>query len=643
MTRQRIAVALLVVAAGVQSWLVLRDHAIQWTKAAWRTRAMPAEQRGALFLLGTGGMEYMWFLKSTVPAEGAVVVPYRAQQFSEQNTLQFFLLPRGIPACLCEGTKVGEMSRECTECLLKPSHYVPAIGEFPPNDLMSPTKELISFPDEQGWFRGVYVPASSFRENTNRVVPEPSSSLPAAGVDALIYLAIFILGSSMVGLCIRAPGWAELLVLSTPLGLGGLTLTVFVAGWFGIPVTAATFAVVAALLLALFAAIRRLVWGTLLPFPPLLLPRGTSRIQRKHPVAVLALAGLVLIGALAVLISLTRGYSTYDGIANWALKGYAIAYENSIFAGRDWGGHGLAYPQNIHLSIALFRLFDHDALPGSKLLFPLLTWSMVYGCIYIWRRTGVDQTAASLAGLVIVTMPLIFDHATLDFANLPFTSYIVLGVLWLFKGLMGERSADLLLGSALLGMASWTRPEGSGFALLMLLSLAASAWLLHRKILIRASTVVPYLVPTSIWLAFGIRYMAGDEIGGVIQRFGSQLAVGNLRLSPLLEILSYASERMLSAGDWRLVTVLIVSLLALGLARRGRPASRSVIVAGSAALVAALIPIMMFFVALPRGIGSGTVFLDVSFDRALFPGVVLLFWTAVAGLADTRGEANLAG
>jgi hypothetical protein len=583
-------------------------------------------------------MEYMWFLRSTVPAEEAVVAAYRAVQFSEQSILQFFLLPRGIPACPCEGSKVGEMSYECIQCLLKDGHYVPAIGDFPPEEVMSPTKELIAFPGDEGWFHGVYAPALTLGQESSPTAPEPKSRLLVAGADALIYLAIFVLGSSVVGLAIRDPGWGELLALSIPLGLGSLTLTVFLAGWLGIPVTAAAFAVVLVLLLLLFAAIRRLAWGRLLPFPPIGLPRGWSRIPRKHPVAVFAFAGLILTGVLAVVIAVTRGYSTYDGIANWALKGYAIAYENSIFAGRDWGGHGLAYPQNIHLSIALFRLFDQDALPGSKLLFPLLTWSMVYGCFHIWRRTGVDLTGASLAGLVIVTMPVVFYYATLDFANLPFTSYIVLGVLWLFKGLLEGRTGDLLLGSSLLGFASWTRPEGSGFALLMLFSLSAAAWLVHRKILIRPSTVLPYLVPTSLWLAFGTRYMAGDEIGRLIRGFGSQLIAGDVRLTPLLETLRYAGDRMLSARDWRLVTVLIVSLLAIGLAGRGRQGYRNVLVAGTAALAAALIPILMFFVALHSGESYGKVFLEVSFDRALFPGIVLLFWTAVASLADSRDE-----
>jgi len=65
----------------------------------------------------------------------------------------------------------------------------------------------------------------------------------------------------------------------------------------------------------------------------------------------------MLMAITAALVSIGRGYSVYDDIAIWSLKGYVIADKHSLMAAGAASGHGLAYPLNLSLAIAVFR-FD---------------------------------------------------------------------------------------------------------------------------------------------------------------------------------------------------------------------------------------------------------------------------------------------
>lgn len=130
----------------------------------------------------------------------------------------------------------------------------------------------------------------------------------------------------------------------------------------------------------------------------------------KNPVMLAGMAFFGVLFGMALLTSLTRAYSTYDGIANWTLKGYGMALERSIFAGAKWGGHVLSYPQNLPLTIAMFRLADGDILPGSKLLFPLFAFSLFLGINRHLRAMGTRSWISllwiALLAILILTLRL---------------------------------------------------------------------------------------------------------------------------------------------------------------------------------------------------------------------------------------------
>ena len=96
--------------------------------------------RSARFYLGRAGAEYLNFLRSVVPEDAPIVIPPGAVQFSEQNVLQFYLMPRAAVGCPCESQET--LPKACVACLLAPSHFIPAIGEFPPDSIMDGEKGI---------------------------------------------------------------------------------------------------------------------------------------------------------------------------------------------------------------------------------------------------------------------------------------------------------------------------------------------------------------------------------------------------------------------------------------------------------------------------------------------------------------------
>ena len=633
----RIARWLLIAAAmltAFQTVRVFQTYSKVWVATVWKHRALSSYDRSALFMLKPEGLSYLQFLNSVVAPTAPVVLPEGAGRFSEQSTLQFFLMPRRIPGCSCEPALFPTATAACAACLQKPGHVVPAIREFPPANVDLSGKQFIPFPDGGDKYRGVYVPASATIGPFAPAQPQGEAPWLAMFVDGGILIGLLLLGTLLVLCVVPGSGLEEALSVGFPLGLSLLTWGVFLMSWAGARVT-----------FGLYLA----VWicGVIVAVIALRFLRGErpgdSPLRIGHQMH-LVLHNLsltrVLLGAVAcfllaqmVVISVGRSYSLFDAIANWALKGYAIAMEGTIFAGTHWGGHVLAYPQNLHLGIAMFRLADGDALPGSKLIDPLMLVSLLVGCFRFWKRESVPPDVALAGSLLILSVPVIFFHGTIGYANLAYTTYLVLGSLWALEGIVENRAGPLALGSLLLAGAAWTRPEGILTAAIHGVVIAAAGILVlgSRPKLIPG--LFPFALIAGTWLAFGLPHIRADGTGGLISRFLGDLLAGRQGLEPVRNVIDYASKELLLPDKWGLIVPLtfVLTLVGLPLAlRRGWRQSTP------------MLSLMVVGVALPAIIlsmagYSWTNFLDDAFDRAWMPAAIIAF-TVAWQMALSRGH-----
>jgi hypothetical protein len=618
-----------------QGIIVIRTEVGPYLLAGYRLFGSTAEERSERFVFGSGGGQFIDFLQAMVPDNAAVVLPERAGAFSQQNLMQFALLPRSIPICNCLDAGTDEAVQACRACYSAASHYLPAIGDSPPENLIGPGKRFVPFPQADDWLKGVWVPVDVVLPGEITESVRGPVLLLTGALDLLMMAAAAILGVMLVStLTGWDSGWS--LALGLPVGLGVLTVTVFVLGWIGGVVSLWVYAVAYAFWALALIGVRW--WRSRRGSGPS--PGGmVGEFQRSRGWLWLTPAGLLL--AISTLVSVIRSYSTYDGIANWALKGYGIAFERSVQAGATWGGHGLAYPQNSALGIAFFRLLDGDIVPGSKLLQPLMFAAAILALGWSWRRRSVAPIQVGLAMLLLVSTPILLHHSTIGFANLAFAAYISLAVLaWSRAAEADGGIGYYLLAGVLFGLGAWTRPEGVGMGIGLMVILTLAAALAGHWDKGSLAAWLPFVAVAIAWLAFGWSNIQSDQAGRVMESLMDGVLHGRILTWPLASLAREFMAPFVDPSRWGLLPWSLLVMAVWGWLRAdkriGRTAGFSFLAAGASALA-----MLLLFYAAAYSSGSSSeydVFLAVSFNRGMFPAWLLTANGVMLMLVSTPAE-----
>lgn len=631
-TRGFILISILAAASLIQLFNLVNDYGLLWAKRIFRLADQPAMQRSANYLLGASGAEFMAFLETSTPEDASIIIPPNSVAFSEQNLLQFYLMPRAIISCGCAATNAqNELSQSCIRCLNLPGHSIPAIGDFPPAGILAETKSYFPLEPANNYYRGVFTPVGVAISQPDQ---QPFAPLRLLLIDLLILGAFFLLGATLTILILRRLRWIEIFIFGLPLGGGIFTWFMFLASWSGITLSMLTVGILYALLLGIVLLLLKHFSDTLGFEPAALYFNVRLQIFRSSPVQILTLLGVLALILFASFLAVGRAYSVYDPIANWSLKAYAIADQGSILAGKDWGGHGLAYPLNLHLLISTFRLADADALPGSKLLFPLFTASLLLGCYRFWRRQTVRAEVALLGVFGLLSVPFIFQHATQGFANLPFTTYLVLGVFAGLEGIYDQRPRPALMAGVLFGLASWTRVEGIGFSLLIVFALFGARFLSGKGNLRAYTMLIPHLIIPGVWILFARTYIGGNTIWEAGPSFVQGFAAEGLQLNALIQIFSHISARFLTPRFWGYVIPLAVMLVFLRRKSFRSADNPKLFALFLSTLLAFFVPIGLFYVASYSRLDFEHM-LRINIDRAFFPAVFLLTTLAISTFGTT--------
>ena len=538
----------------LQLFQVTNGYSLTWLKRIWRNQTQGAMERSANFYLGDSGSKFMSFLDEIIPIDKDVVVAERSAQFSHQGILQYFLFSARIIACRCD-----ELGGLCNRCIVDENSYVPVTTQFPPADFpiseLENLKHFIPAPVNSDYYLGVYAPLSvPGVDETQEIEPQPFNLLRTLAADMAIWVGLGLLGIAVVYLIVPKLPFIEAVGLAIPIGVGLQTWVMFIASWAGIPLTQVSIIIIY-LILGLTTLLLVKITKTDLDFGSLDIRKLNFKPLNGIPWVIIGIAWIIL-----VIISVGRSYSLYDDIVIWSLKGHGIASSGTIFAERQ-GGHGLAYPLNIPLTVTLFMLFDGDQLPGSKFLFPIALLALLIGAYGFFRRQGASPLLSIAGILLILSTPVIYYYATTGFANIPFSSYLVLGVLWSYEGLDKGNRRRLILGGVLLAMAGWTRPEGFPYALILIVTLLIARFLTRQPWRFSFLWVLPLAIFPGIWLVFARNFVAVDQAGGALSGFWQQMVSGQVNLTPLKTIYDFFFHQLTQMGDWRFFLPLALFLL----------------------------------------------------------------------------------
>jgi hypothetical protein len=429
---------------------------------------------------------------------------------------------------------------------------------------------------------------------------------------------------------------ADLLGLAPLLGTGLLTWLVFLQCMAGAPLRWTVY-LSSALILLGGAAILLLGWK----LAPPALGRLDSDFETHAASSRLVLAaGWITFGGLiclALVDAVGQAYSEWDAIAIWAVKGYGMGAEHSLLAGAHWGAHGLSYPLNLPLSLALIRLVTGDLLPGSKFLFPLSLLGLLFGLYGFWRWGRVRPHVGLLGMLLLLTTPIVFQQGTNGYANLPFTACLVLGVLWAVRGQLDADPRAQLVSGVLLGLAIWTRPEGLYVVVLVMLGLLLARRITGRGRVDAAHWIVPPVLVAAPWLAFsalqeGSRGTMARALAGFLQG----VMRGDLHPEAFYPIVRRFIHLALTPSIFGVLLPVALILLAAH-ARQLHPRRNPLAGYLAAAVCAAGVGLVAFFY-LSSYAGDLAFFLVTALDRMSLPALALLMAWAVLSTGSSQGS-----
>ena len=301
----------------------------------------------------------------------------------------------------------------------------------------------------------------------------------------LTIFLVYLLGICLLRLLDNRWSLAEWLGFSFPIGMGTITLLMFLVDLLGIRLTGTTVLVLTILPIALlyaFMAIRRRdinLFSFLLPY----LRRSTwIFLLRRQNLGVLFLLGLVVyVIYLVALKTLYWPPFHYDTVAGYDFLARAVAHEGTLHNALFDPAHRLAsyrtlYPPLFPLSFAYFYLLGCSAKVVSLLFYLSLAFSF-YGLL----RRYTNPFLSMFAVLLLLTVPEFAAQSTFLMTNMPQAVYTLIGVLAFISWFRGKGRSFLPLSIIALTLGVWGRTEGVVFFVPCCFALAWRLWTERRQ------------------------------------------------------------------------------------------------------------------------------------------------------------------
>ena len=618
--------ALLVVCVLIQGVILLDILPGQFLEV-WKTIGGPAAWRGANFSQGHKFADYILFLNQYIPENARVVLPpidQGAKALATTPIMQFFLAPRQVLNC---------NDQACAQNLSRENTYILIVNDFPGSGVEQNPQQRIMF--DQAW--GVLLPGGP--------ASSPGSQLPAyksllemgwAAVWPVLWLLV-LTGCGYLWVQLLSPAFSPALkgALGYGLGLGLFSFLIALVSLIGVRLEAGASLGVTSFLFGLSSLAGYWIIRKTRTY------KGTA--SQRAPVAPTLDAWLLVFlafGLVAAVIAVGRGFSIADEIQIWGVKGYGIAAAGSIKTVTAWGTNTLPYPLHVPILISAFRVLFGEPLPASKVLFSGYYLGLLVLIYAYLVQKQVRRSVAGLSACLVAATPFVFRHATIAYANLPLTFYIVAGVLLLTLGL--EESLDpyapgkMLLSGLMFAAASWTRPEGLALSLLVIGSILGMVYLKRWGTLNRSwlgLLLTPLIIYELFWMWIIAQvYTSLAEKAGLAAAAATQILQGSLHLAEALFVVRSAFLTLLTIKDWAALGIGIGLAIGLSLFFPVRWSKASWLILLSGFLYLGAI-IGVYYLTSYDTAHDISWWVDTGLDRMMLPGVILLWIGGISGVS----------
>jgi hypothetical protein len=599
-------------------------------RLVWKVLAYPAVWRGARFGVSEEFANYLSFLETVIPP-GAIlgIPPPGSSHWALANTpyMRYYLAPRQVVNCTLNN--VG-----CAADLAGKGAFLVVLGngQFPPAGDWSNQGSVIMF--NLKW--GVWVPKGSegLRPEMMSPVLIPLKRVFFQGWLGLTALLVMsAAGAGFLGYWLPGLSLVSRLALGFGLGVGWLVLSLYLVLLTGArlnPVVISTVVFAWLLLGGIYGYLTLRRWQAQGSVGPLIWRYlCKAGVLWYLPFLALALA--------AAFLAVGQGYHSSDEIFIWGAKGTGIALEGLPRGVTDWGTQTTQYPLLVPVWIAAVRAGTGDLVSQSKLIFPFFYLGMLLGMAE-FLNLKLPRLASLLVCLGLAVTPLVLRHAGLAYANLPLTYFLVCGALLIagqFAQVTGESQPPsqgvLVLSSIFLGLAAWTRPEGT---VLSLLVIGSALWVFRKSWLPRdwrhntLLLLLPWLVLVLMKIPQGLLAPAGRLGLLVLLEKGVQaLRAGDWHPAELAYLLAFLAKGVVDLHSWGVLLIGLTVFFCLGLTagRRERDVQFLILAGGLSGLSILGLYYLLSF----DGGHDIRWWATTGLNRMLLPSIVLL-WVAAA-------------
>jgi len=190
-----------------------------------------------------------------------------------------------------------------------------------------------------------------------------------------------------------------------------------------------------------------------------------------------------------------------------------------------------------------------------------LSFVMIFGATL---RKFASRRASLLATLLVVSNPILLRHSTISYTNLPYSIYLVLGMIYLYLSMKKQNIRYLVLSGLLVGLSTWTRDVEpfwlTGIAVIVIYAF----W--KRKFLYPFFYAIPFFAIQLPWRylmvkLFGKSRGITDQLSGAAVELVQRADIGRIK-----EILVFIYQSVIVS--WGYLFPFFIVLILLGLIRK---------------------------------------------------------------------------
>ncbi len=603
---------------------LIRIYHIGSKEAIWREVAFQEGERAANFIR---------FLRAHLSEKSEIIYPTLTDDTSHPifstPALQFYLLPRTVRNCLtmdCIRQAIGK----------EPILY---FNDSQRNAFLDGVGKAIPF--DAHW--GVILPNTSAWSANPADFGVSRNSLLRESLGFLLgILGLTFFGSQFVALFLNDSG-LENIAFGYGLGLACFSVLVAAISILLGSISPTSLIGVYILLLCL---------GGLWLY---LRPKKTKELHFKSLLRSVNpwMLSYILLTVLAAIIAVGKGYAATDEIQIWGLKGYGIALTGQVQSATQWGTNTSAYPLNIPILIASVKLMFGDVLPSAKLIFSLYYLSVLLVWDGILKRIGASRLWRGILTLLIGSTPLVFRHASLAYANLPFTFYLFSGGSLFLAGvqritfasstLSADRSAKTTINQIGLGIlmmlaGAWTRPEGM-LLTAIIIGVGLAFLLIKQDVLTNKTWILlslPILLYGFFWWTVKSRVYPDPMKDEEILRIAvDKLSHGELHLSQGLYLPVQWFFRLWRVDIWGVSGIILIVLIGLWFFTNMKQQAMPNLY-GLSGLLMTLTIIGIYYLLSFDPKHDLSWWVNTGFDRMSLPGFLFLLYGLISSFFSTR-------